>query len=57
VHQIPRVGGRRVVGFAGDEFVRDDEGLARAEVARVVEGNGLERRYRFSLESKGRLAK
>lgn len=40
VYEIARVGGGRLVGLAGNQVVRDDEGLARAEVACVVEGDG-----------------
>lgn len=49
VDQVARVGLGRVVGLAGDEVVGDDERLARVEVARVVEGDGLEGGYRFAL--------
>ena len=43
VREVPCVGGGRVIGLAGDKVVRHNEGLARAEVAGVVEGDGLER--------------
>lgn len=49
VDEVARVGGQGLVGVAGDEVVRHDERLARAEVSRVVEGYGGQWRQRFSL--------
>ena len=49
MHQVARVSPRRLVGFAGDQVVGYDEGLAWAEVARVVEGDGEEGRDCFCL--------
>lgn len=49
VGEVARVGGGRVVGLAGDEVVGHDEGLAWAEVAGVVEGDGLGGGYGLAL--------
>lgn len=49
VHQVARVGRRRLVRLARDQVVRHHQRLARAEVARVVERDGLQRRDGFAL--------
>lgn len=41
VHQIPSKSLGRLISLAGDEVVGDDQRLPRAEVAGVVEGDGL----------------
>lgn len=47
--EVARVGGGRVVSFAGYEVVGNDEGLAWAEVAGVVEGDRLGGGYGLAL--------
>lgn len=49
VREVTRVSGGRLVSLAGYEVVGHDEGLARAEVAGVVEGDGLGGGYGLAL--------
>lgn len=49
VYQVPGVCYGGLVGVAGDEVVRHDERLARAEVSRVVKCDGGQWRECFAL--------
>lgn len=57
VREVACVGRGRVVGLGGDEVVRHHEGLARAEVPGVVEGDGLEGGDRLALVQLANLAR
>lgn len=49
VDEVARVGLGRLVGLTRNQVVGDEQGLTRAEVARVVEGDGLEGGEGFAL--------
>lgn len=49
VHEVAGIRHGRLVGVARDQVVRHDEGLARAEVARVVERDGRQGGDGFAL--------
>jgi hypothetical protein len=49
MNEIASVSVWRIIRLASDEVVGNDQRLARTEIARVVEGNGTQWRYRLAL--------